>query len=338
MLFRSRELLQVNKSEIEAALPRHMTPDRMLRIALTEARKTPALLECTRASFMGAIIQAAQLGLEPGSALGHCYLVPFRNQKTNTREVQFIVGYRGMLDLAGRSERCSHVIARAVYDGDHFEYEYGLNERLVHRPGPGPAAGRLQYVYAIVFLKDGGKIFDVMDAQEIKEARDRSKSADSGPWVSDFDAMAKKSVVRRLFKFMPVSVELQMAIGLDEQADREEQDNGSIIEAEGRTLSKADLLQKSIDQAQASAQDPAPPVAKPAIVKPKAASTASTSRTDLVRAINKTASDLGLQLHEVSDCCQSMYSKSLNQLTDAEIGAFHQYLSRQFSERMGAVK
>ncbi len=223
-------LLAANRSQIEAALPKHLTSDRLLRIALTEARKNPTLLECSQPSFLGAIIQTAQLGLEPGSALGQSWLVPFKNTRAGTMDVQFIVGYRGMIDLAYRSPLVSHVNARAVYDGDIFSYQYGTDEKIEHKPDPDANGKKLTHVYAVVFLKSGGRVFDVMERKEIEAVRSRSKSADSGPWETDYEAMAKKSVVRRLFKFTPVSVELQAAITMDEAAERGEQFNGDVIE------------------------------------------------------------------------------------------------------------
>ena len=103
------------KEQIALALPRHLTADRLARIALTEVRKTPALASCDQASFLGAIMQCAALGLEPGSALGHAYMIPFRNNKKNITEVQFIVGYRGMIDLARRSGQILSIEARTVF-------------------------------------------------------------------------------------------------------------------------------------------------------------------------------------------------------------------------------
>lgn len=231
-----KNLLDKCKGEIEAALPRHLTPERMLRIAMTEARTNTDLLACTQSSFIGAIIRCSQLGLEPGSALGHAYLIPFWNKKIGAKEVQLIVGYRGFLDMAGRSQRTSHVMARPVFEGDEFEFEYGLNERLIHRPAPAESSGKLTHVYAVIHLKDGGKIFDVMTRHQVEAIRARSKSADSGPWITDYEAMAVKTVVRRAFKFAPASIEIQQAIGLDEAADRGEQFNGDFIETEGVTV------------------------------------------------------------------------------------------------------
>jgi recombination protein RecT len=221
-------LLEKSRDQIERALPKHVTAERMMRLALTEARRIPKLLDCDQISLMGAVIQAAQLGLEPGGVLGHCYLIPFKGQ------VQFIVGYRGMLELAMRSPLVEKITARAVYEGDEFVYEFGLGEKLVHKPKMTPHKdAQLTYVYAVVFLKDGSKQFDVMSRDDVDAIRARSMAANSGPWVSDYEAMAKKTVVRRLFKFTPVSIEIQQAVGLDEAAERGEQDNSKVINVEG---------------------------------------------------------------------------------------------------------
>lgn len=233
-------LLQKQKSAIEAALPRHLSADRMLRIALTEIRKNPDLASCEPMSFLGSVVQAAQLGLEPGSALGHAYLVPFFNKHTERREVQLIVGYRGLLDLARRSGQIVSISAHAVYDGDEFEFEFGLHEKLKHIPGRDRVSKerRLIAVYAIARLKDGGHQVEVMTREEVEAIRKRSKASDSGPWKTDFDEMAKKTVIRRLFKYLPVSVEIQRAVALDEAASIGEAQRNDLLlledfEAEG---------------------------------------------------------------------------------------------------------
>lgn len=221
------------KQQMQLALPKHMTADRLARIALTEVRKNPKLAQCDQPSFLGAIMQCAALGLEPGGALGHCYLLPFENRRKGIVEVQFIVGYRGMLDLARRSGQIVSLEARAVYERDHFEVELGLDSKIVHRPNWGLAdRGKLTFVYAVAKLKDGGVQFDVMSRAEIERIRDESngykaalaiakkynKDPDS-PWIEHFEPMALKTIIRRLFKYLPVSIEIQRAVGLDEQAD-----------------------------------------------------------------------------------------------------------------------
>lgn len=230
------------QAQIKAALPRHMTAERMARIALTEMRKVPKLAQCEPMSFLGAVVQCAQLGLEPGNALGHAYLLPFEKRakvggqwQTVATECQVIIGYRGMIDLARRSGQIVSLDARAVYDGDKFECKLGLDPDLRHEPDwQNPARtdpSALRFVYAVAKLKDGGTQFEVMSRAEIDSIRARSKSAESGPWVTDYAAMALKTVIRRLFKFLPVSIELQTAIGLDEQAESNvSQNTGAVID------------------------------------------------------------------------------------------------------------
>jgi recombination protein RecT len=207
------------QAQLALALPKHVTAERLARIALTEVRKNPKLMQCDQASFLGALMQCAQLGLEPGGALGHAYLLPFENRQKRITEVQFIVGYRGMIDLARRSGQILSLEARAVYDADEFHVELGLNPDLKHVPAWDAAErGELRFVYAVAKLKDGGTQFDVMSRADVERIRKRSKAASSGPWVSDFEAMAKKTVLRQLFKYLPVSIEMATAVEQDERA------------------------------------------------------------------------------------------------------------------------
>jgi len=213
------------KDQIAAALPKHLTADRMARIVTTEVRKTPQLLQCNPKSLFGAVIQASQLGLEPGSALGHCYLIPFK------KDVTLIIGYRGMLDLARRSGNIISISARCVYAMDEFSFAYGLNETLEHTPSTDVDRGNLTHVYAVAKLRDSGVQWEVMNKNEIEAIRKQSKAGSSGPWKTHFDEMAKKTVIRRLFKYLPVSIEAQSAVGLDEQADAGiSQRNDAVIE------------------------------------------------------------------------------------------------------------
>lgn len=210
-----RSLLESRKAEIAAALPRHLTPDRMLRVLLTAATKTPTLLNCEPASFYAAALTASQLGLEPDGVLGHAYLIPFGKQ------VQFIPGYKGLIHLARRSKEISTIQAHVVHDGDRFEYEFGLSPKLVHVPLPTAKSGpdAVTFAYAVARLKDGGVQWDVLSRKEIDAVRSRSRAAQSGPWVTDYEEMAKKTALRRLCKLLPVSVELERAVALDERAD-----------------------------------------------------------------------------------------------------------------------
>jgi recombination protein RecT len=219
-----QNLLEKLQPQLMKALPKHLTPDRMTRIALTEMRKIPKLAQCDPMSFCGAIMQCAQLGLEPGSALGNIYLIPFDNRKKNLVEVQVIMGYRGMIELARRSGQIVSLSAHEVYENDTFEFEYGLEEKLRHVPSLSDR-GKLVAVYSVAHFVGGGHQIEVMSKPDVDKIRARSKSGNSGPWVTDYEEMAKKTVLRKLFKYLPVSIEkLQQASALDEQADRGDQD------------------------------------------------------------------------------------------------------------------
>lgn len=210
-------LLEQMKGEIARCLPKHLTPERMTRIAMTELRKTPKLQECDPMSFIASIMQASQLGLEPG-VLGSCYLIPFNNKAKGIVECTFMPGYRGFLDLARRSGQIVSLVARSVYANDEFSYEFGLKENLTHKPAL-TERGELVAVYAVAILKDGGHQFDVMSRADVDMIRQQSKSANNGPWVTHFEEMAKKTVLRKLFKWLPCSVEMQKAVALDEQEE-----------------------------------------------------------------------------------------------------------------------
>jgi recombination protein RecT len=212
--------------EIALALPKHVTIDRLLRIVLSEVRKNPRLGECTPASLLSAAFNCAALGLEPGGTLGHAYLIPYWNGKNRCNEAQFQVGYKGMIDLARRSGQIQSISARAVYSNDEFDYSYGLDEQLIHRPALGER-GELTFAYAVAKLKDGGIQFEVMGINDLLTVRDSSQgyklAAEKGwdnPWISSFDEMCRKTTIRRLFKYLPVSIEVMRAASLDEAGER----------------------------------------------------------------------------------------------------------------------
>lgn len=321
-----QNLLDTNRKQIEAALPKHLTADRLLNIAVTEARRNPALLECTQASFLGAIIQTAQLGLEPGGTLGHAYLVPFKNNRNGTTEVQFIIGYKGMMSLSYRSPLISHVIARAVYDGDEFSFQYGTDENIVHKPDMEANGQKITHVYAIAFLRNGGRVFDVMEHKEIEAARKRSKAADSGPWDTDYESMAKKSIVRRMFKYCPVSIEMQQAVGLDEAAERGEQNNGDFIETTGTMVpeTKASKLNSMLND------EPPPAATKPTIVVPKEEPKREMSRIELGKAINIAAKKIGVN---AQDYCHALFECDTKDITIVQMHQMLTSLERDFQEK-----
>lgn len=239
------------KQQMALAMPKHMTADRMMRIALTEVRKVPALGQCNIESFMGAIMQCAQLGLEPGSALGHAYLLPFGNGKAKDGKsnCQLIIGYRGMIDLARRSGQIVSLTARTVHENDTFKYEFGLEETMQHIPADGDR-GKMTHVYAVAKLKGGGVQFDVMSRADVDKVRSTSKAGTNGPWVTHFEEMAKKTVIRRLFKYLPVSIEIQQAVTLDERAEAGiDQDNASVLTGDYSVVDDQQETGEQVDQA-----------------------------------------------------------------------------------------
>ena len=153
------DLIKVMEPEIKKALPSVITPERFTRMALSALNNTPKLKECSQISFLAAMMNAAQLGLEPNTPLGQAYLIPYKNK--GKLECQFQIGYKGMIDLVYRNEQVQMIQAQIVYENDYFEYELGLESRLIHRPAL-DNRGEMTLVYALFRLKNGGYGFEVM--------------------------------------------------------------------------------------------------------------------------------------------------------------------------------
>ncbi|WP_065493993.1 recombinase RecT [Burkholderia sp. CCA53] len=223
-----KQFFESQKATLAAVLPSHVSPDRMLKIALGALRTTPKLMECTVESLMGAVVQCSQLGLEPNTPLGHAYLIPFEKKKkvggewvTEKVETQIVIGYKGLIDLARRSGQVVSIAAHAVYEHDHFDYAFGLNEKLEHKPAMS-ARGRVIAFYAVAKLVGGGHAFEVMSAEQVNEIRDASQNykfardKEKTVWGQHYEEMGRKTVLRRLFKYLPVSIELASAAALDD--------------------------------------------------------------------------------------------------------------------------
>ena len=214
-----RTLLERSKAQIAMALPKHLNADRIIRVAMTSIQRTPQLLECDPISLVAAVIQSSQLGLEPDGIFGHAYLVPFRNTKKNRMEVQFIPGYKGLIDLARRSGQVNRISAHVVYDNEHFVMEYGTKEVLEHKPLPPSTRGDRKGVYAVAVLNDGSAHFEWLWNEEIEAVKRQSKAVNFGPWQTHEDEMIRKTAIRRLVKYLPLSVELAKAAAVDELVD-----------------------------------------------------------------------------------------------------------------------
>lgn len=199
---------------ISSLVPKHVTPERLCRIGLNAISRNPKLMECAPETLVGSIVNCASLGLEP-NLLGHAYIVPFFNGKTKRMEAQFQIGYKGCLDLVRRTGSVSTITAHEVYDGDVFEYAYGLDEKLIHIPNGEDDENKITHFYACYKLKDGGTGFVVMSRKQMDSHRDKftkSKDRDKnvfGPWVDHYVSMALKTVIIKLIKYMPISIEQQ---------------------------------------------------------------------------------------------------------------------------------
>lgn len=200
-------LLDSHKSQIQAALPKHVPVDLLIRSVLTQLRTTPKLLECTQSSVYLCVMHMAELGLRCGPER-LAYLIPFRNSKKDVTECQLMIGYPGWLKLIRQSGEISAVVVRAVYEEDYLEVEYGLEEKLVHRPCITGTREKLVGVYAVAQYRHSGvRVFDFMTLAEVEERRKASKGADSDAWRLWYDEMAKKTVLLRLRKILPTSTE-----------------------------------------------------------------------------------------------------------------------------------
>ena len=214
------------RGQLAAVAAGCVNPERMMRVVANAIRTTPKLQECEPISFLGALMQCASLGLEPNTVLGHAYLVPFKNNRKNVTEVQVIVGYKGLIDLARRSGHITSISANIHYSDDElWDYEEGTDARLRHRPGP--QDGQKMHAYAIAQFAGGGHAYVVLPWAVVMKTRNGSqnwqsavkfKSTDRNLWSTHEDAMAKKTAIRALAKYLPLSVEFMDAVQIDNDA------------------------------------------------------------------------------------------------------------------------
>jgi len=207
--------------KLRAQMATNVSPDRLARVAWGAIQKTPKLLNATVESVMFCLAECARLGLEP--SLGRVYFLPFDNNKKGVTECQIIIGYQGFLDLARRSGIVSSINARCVYENEKFEYKVTIDAPVLdHEPSKTGDKGPLLGAYCIARFKDGGSHVEYMTKSEIEAIRKRSKASNNGPWVTDYDAMALKTVVRRAAKFWPLTTaapELGDAIQLSDDTE-----------------------------------------------------------------------------------------------------------------------
>lgn len=236
------QFLKKKQDEFAKVVPKHMNPDRMMRLALSAINTTPHLAECTIQSVAVSLMACSSLGLEPNTPLGHAYLIPYNckvkrdGRWTKEYRCQLIVGYKGYVELFYRSGVVASAMAYPVFDCDEFDWSLGLNPSLNHKPGRDHdryLPQRLTHVYPVIRLKDGlDPVWDVLDKGQIEARRKRSKASSDGPWVSDYIAMALKTGIRSIQKWVPFSVD-RVAAASQAEASIESGDGHAAIAALG---------------------------------------------------------------------------------------------------------
>jgi recombination protein RecT len=211
------------KTQLQQVAAAHMKPERMMRLMANAIRTTPKLGECDPMSLLGGLMTCAGLGLEPNTIMGHAYLIPFKNNRKKITEVQLVVGYKGLIDLARRSGHITSISANIHYSDDEvWEYEEGTEARLRHIPGA--QEGDKRHAYAIAKFRDGGHAYVVLPWAKVMKIRNGSQgwqtavkfgATDRNPWKSHEDEMAKKTAIRALAKYLPLSVEFRDALTVD---------------------------------------------------------------------------------------------------------------------------
>lgn len=247
----------------QLAMPKGGEAAQLIRDALTALRMTRNLDRCEAQSVLGGLMTCAQLGLRPG-VLGHAWLVPFWDRKMNNERggyrAQLVIGYQGLIELAYRSGRIASLIARTVYEGDEFDVDYGVADKLVHKPNLNGDRGKPFAYYAIVKYKGGGYAFFVMSHREMEQYRDRYATTRDrsgrvfGPWVENFESMAHKTCVRQLAKYMPKSTALALALAADEGVRVDLTPTADPAEATEHPVIDGEPASSGVEKAEAVAQ------------------------------------------------------------------------------------
>jgi recombination protein RecT len=235
-----RAMLTKYRSDIQNALPKHIPADRLARLVLTEFSKNPSLWDADINSLLGAVLQAAQMGLEIG-VLGQGFLVPFHDRKSGKKLVQFIPGWQGLLSLVYRDGR-TQCWTGAVYEGDVFDYALGSDPYIKHQPSGESDISKLKYVYAVAHIRGFDKpLIEVWPAAKVWSHRDKVNKVGSSHYSFVYpEQYARKVVLLALLDYVPRSVEISQAIRAEYQA------------AEGQAVSLGDIIEVTPEPEEAS--------------------------------------------------------------------------------------
>jgi len=237
-----RQLLDKMMPEFKKILHDDKLLNKFIRVALSEFSKIPKLLECTQESLLGGLMNCAQLGLELGSATSQAWLIPYGKQAT------LVIGYRGMRDLVFRSNRIANLWARVVRENDKFEFSYGTNEKIDHVPAKGKR-GEITHFYAVAQTIHRTVQFEIMTYDEVERIRKRSRAKADGPWVTDYEPMGCKTVLRKLCKYLPTDILPPLAHEVLHREDQEFYADANARVA-AKTDEKAAALRERLDAAE----------------------------------------------------------------------------------------
>jgi len=332
-------MLNAFKQEIAKALPRHLNPDRMARIALTAFRRTPKLAECDPRSVFAAVIQASQLGLEPDT-LGRAYLIPYK------RECQFVPGWKGLVDLVNRSGEAT-AWTGAVFKGDEFDFGLGDSPFVSHKPGENFDEADLTHVYAVGRVKGAQwPIVEVWPISKVKKHRDRYNKVGKAHYSFDnFEMYARKVVLLQVLKYMPASPELNTAMSLSMAADQGGQgitidgalDNDYIAPPPPQDAPQQRAVGGDDGQTQSTPQNQEPPAQSPS----PAAAAPETQPADQAAPVQSQAQEnnpSGMQFDDALDFIRTSQDREYcRALLDSFGGNEREILREQYEGRFGGL-
>jgi phage RecT family recombinase len=279
-------------------------PDQVKTQAMLAVARNPELLRCTQASFLESMVRATELGLRFAGAGGEAYLVPYKSACT------LIIGYRGLCALARRTGKVTRIEARCVHEKDHFEIRYGSGQQIEHRPHLGPDRGDIVAAYALAELKDGDLQLEVMTRAELDAIMKRSPSSSKGPWRTDFSEMCRKSVVRRLCKYLPFPTAFEdalLAADLEEPEEVEDRRQVDSVTVPGDSQDEA--TPDGVDPATGEITDPK--AFEEQTSSPPAGSTLASQKTSVLSQI---WTELGIQFAEGGPEAQAARLRALNHI------------------------
>lgn len=214
-VYAMKQIMIKMKNDIESRLLSNVDFDKFLNKAINVFNSNENFKSCEIMTFINAMVECASLNLEPNSVLGQAYLVPVKFGEDC--KVEFQIGYKGMIELAYRSGKVKSLYANEVKANDEFYIDYGLEQKLVHRPCLIGDRGEVIGYYAVYHLDSMGSSFVFMTRDEVlNHSKKYSTSLGIDLWESEFDAMAKKTVIKKLLKYAPLSIDLQKSVLLDE--------------------------------------------------------------------------------------------------------------------------